>query len=433
MSAQHPSQGTQRPAPRIQELVGEEFHPFPPRPEKNANSNSPPSQNRQTSTKAQQAWEASKANKPMTEAQKVLNSLPEGHPMRARLEQQMRQSGMSVDPTADERVAPIGQAQQKRKAVFSTKKPSRLEIERQRRGGDNEIAARTQAESDPNFMSIGVPSQFRFYEFRNLTVSCLKGIHQAKLSRAAKDGKMRYVVEAIGSTLGEGVSAFDLTPQDFYFLLYWHRLQSFPKNPQMIPFTCTNKDHVRRTILKKDHEEYLAPDTLDISTIMDATTLKTSYLEELDLTPFAELIEKYDLGVETMRDIVEFAELQEEEPHYEEAVAAVEVDPQAAADSEEESLGDVGTTATVMSDETFDEVEWLQVRSVFLRRGPGRNTILERNEIVKEMPSDDLMELDKYIEAVTDYGVSESTVLKCKGCGASHRVNLSVDALTFLP
>lgn len=343
--------------------------------------------------------------------------------MRARLEAQLKDAGITVEQT-------------RKKAMFSSKKPTRLDLERQRKGvsSDAAIAARTQAEADPSFMSIGVPSQFKFYDFKLMTVSCLKGIHQAKMSRAAKDRKMRYVVEAISSTLGEGISAFDLTPQDFYFLMYWHRLQSFPKNPQMIPFTCSDKDHVRRTILKKEHKDYLPPETLDISTIMDSTTLKTEYLEELDLAPFAELIAKYDLHVETMRDIVEFSELQEEEPYYEEAVAGAEVDPQAAAESE---FGAEGTTATVAedteSDESFDEVEWLQVRSVFLRRGPGRNTILERNEIVKQMSADEIMDLDKYIEAVTNYGVSESTILKCKGCGASHRVKLSVDALTFLP
>jgi len=426
---QHPSQGQQRPAPKIQETVGEEFHPFPAnRPGQNA---TPPTANttpRQTTSKAQQAWNESQSGgrkTPSVEAQKMLDGLAPGHPMRARLEAQLKASGVTVEQT-------------RKKAMFSSKKPTRLELERQRKGldPDQHIAVRSQAEVDPSFMSIGVPSQFKFYDFKQLTVSCLKGIHQAKMSRAAKDRKMRYVVEAISSTLGEGVSAFDLTPQDFYFLMYWHRLQSFPKNPQMIPFTCTDKDHVRRTILKKDHKDYLLPETLDISTIMDATTLKTEYLEELDLTPFADLVAKYDLHVETMRDIVEFSELQEEEPYYEEAIAASEGNPPAPEVPDPE-LGSESTTATVEieenSDESFDEVEWLQVRSVFLRRGPGRNTILERNEIVKQMSADEVMDLDKYIEAVTNYGVSESTILKCKGCGASHRVKLSVDALTFLP
>ncbi len=308
--------------------------------------------------------------------------------------------------------------------MFSTRKPTRLELERQRKkiDPDADLAARSMAETDPNYQTIGLPSQFKFYDFQLLTVCCLKGIHQAKLSRAAKDRKMRYIVEAISSTLGEGVSGFDLTPQDFYFLMYWHRLQSFPKNPQLIPYTCMDKDHIRRTVLREDHPEYLDPETLDISTILNETTLKTEYLEDLDLSPWAELIEKYDLGVETMRDIVEFSELQEEEEYF----------PKEEAESE---LGDDLTTAALEepSDESFDEVEWLQVRSVFLKRGPGRNTILERNEIVKQMSADEIFELDKYIEAVSGYGVSEAAVIRCKECSASHRVKLSVDALTFLP
>lgn len=329
--------------------------------------------------------------------------------MRARIQQEMKQ------PTAPE--AKTGTS------MFSTRrKPTRLERERQRKGVDSTDDVLTQAETDPNYTTIGLPSQFAFYPFKTLTVCQMKGIHQAKLSRAAKDRKMRYVVEAISSTLGDGVSAFDLTPQDFYFLMYWHRLQSFPKNPQMIPYTCTNKEHIRRTILKTDHPEYLDPKTLDISTIMNETSLKTGYLEDLDLSEVQDLIEKYDLHVETMRDIVEFAELEEEEDYLKQ--------------QEDSELGIEQTTATVEdeeSDESFSEVEWLKVRSVFLRRGPGRNTILERNEIVKEMSSDEVFQLDKYIESVTDYGVAESTTLKCKDCGASHRVKLSVDALTFLP
>jgi hypothetical protein len=406
-----------RPTHKI-EVVSEEHHAFPanrpgqtdPTPNQNARTSSdtapvPKSDARDRLNASRQAQQAAKQGR--TPEQKILDQLPPGHPMRARIETHQ----------ASQQKAPVA------KAAFSTRrKPTRLELERQRKGVDPEtVNVKTQAETDPNFTTIGLPSQFAFYDFKQLTITQLKGIHQAKLSRAAKEKKIRYVVEAIGSTLGEGVSAFDLTPQDFYFLMYWHRLQSFPKNPQLIPYSCTNEDHIRRTILRTDHSDYLDPKTLDISTILNETTLKTEYLDGLDLSPFQELIDKYDLHVETMRDIVEFAELQEEEDYLDQ--------------QEQSEYGDDQTTASVEeeSDESFSEVEWLQVRSVFLRRGPGRNTILERNEIVKQMSSDEIFELDKYIEAVTNYGVSEATVLRCKECGASHRVKLSVDALTFLP
>lgn len=398
------------------EVVSEETHAFPANRPGQADRTPPTEQKERTAGEpdAQERLSASRQVQQATRegrapAQALLDKLPPGHPMRARIQQEMKQ------PTAPE--AKTGTS------MFSTRrKPTRLERERQRKGVDSTDDVLTQAETDPNYTTIGLPSQFAFYPFKTLTVCQMKGIHQAKLSRAAKDRKMRYVVEAISSTLGDGVSAFDLTPQDFYFLMYWHRLQSFPKNPQMIPYTCTNKEHIRRTILKTDHPEYLDPKTLDISTIMNETSLKTGYLEDLDLSEVQDLIEKYDLHVETMRDIVEFAELEEEEDYLKQ--------------QEDSELGIEQTTATVEdeeSDESFSEVEWLKVRSVFLRRGPGRNTILERNEIVKEMSSDEVFQLDKYIESVTDYGVAESTTLKCKDCGASHRVKLSVDALTFLP
>lgn len=417
-----------RPSPKI-EVVREEHHAFPAnRPGANAPQSNPNAMTADEASAASRAPQSSAREKLEAsrkfqadlknggggniDAKTILKTLPPGHPMRAQLE-------ATLAAAEAPKVA--------RRPMFSTRKPTRLEVERERKGIDPDAhaAVRTQAESDPNYQTIGVPSQFKFYPFKTLTISPLKGIHQAKMSRAAKERKMRYVVEAISSTLGEGVSGFDLTPQDFYFLLYWHRLQSFPKNPQMIPYTCTNKEHVRRTILKEDHPEHLDPITLDISTIMNETTLKTEYLEELDLSRWADLIAKYDLHVETMRDIVEFDELQEEEAYY--------------TQENDGGLGEAGTTATVdsedvtESDESFDEVDWLKTRSVFLRRGPGRNTILERNEIVKQMSADEIFELDAYIELVTNYGVSEHTVLRCKECSASHRVNLSVDALTFLP
>lgn len=403
------------------EVVSEETHAFPAnRPGQVDPTSTAPVPSQKTEPVRSDAQERLSASRQVQQAQRegrvpgqaLLDKLPPGHPMRARIQQDMKQAGQGQDAAPQPKSMPM----------FSTRrKPTRLEIERKRKGVDSHDGSPTQAEVDPNYMTIGLPSQFVFYPFKTLTVCQLKGIHQAKLSRAAKDRKMRYVVEAISSTLGDGVSAFDLTPQDFYFLMYWHRLQSFPKNPQLIPYACTSEDHIRRTILRTDHPEYVDPKTLDISTIMSDTSLKTEYLEGLDLSAVQDLIEKYDLHVETMRDIVEFAELEEEEDYLQQ--------------QEESEFGTDQTTATIEeeSDESFSEVEWLKVRSVFLRRGPDRNTILERNEIVKEMSSDEVFQLDKYIEAVTNYGVAESTTLKCKECGASHRVKLSVDALTFLP
>lgn len=293
-------------------------------------------------------------------------------------------------------------------------------------------APRQQSETNPDYYPIGLPSRFQFYDFKLVSARALKAVHQAKFARAAKTGKLRFLVEAVSSTMGDNVSAFDLTPQDFFFLLYWLRFQSFPKNPQVIEFTCTDAGHVKRTMLSKDDPQYLTEDTLKLREIMSKTDVQSIYLgEEIDLSEFSELDDKYVLGAETMRDLVEFSELEEEIQFSREEISE-RSDKQDATDEEidAETVRRVVKTEDV---DSMDEATWLSTRAVFLKRAPGRETIAERIEIVKQMDPDEIKQLDSYIAQVTDYGVLEYAELKCKECGARHRVSLSVDALSFLP
>lgn len=332
--------------------------------------------------------------------------LPPGHPLNnKKFKQEFEQkSGLRLDPVPD----PLPQDQSELDTV------------------------RPQSETNPDFYPIGLPSRFKFYGFKFLSARTLKAVHQAKFARAAKNGKLRFLVEAVSSTLGDNVSAFDLTPQDFFFVLYWQRFQSFPKNPQVIEFTCTNEGHVKRTMLKPDDPDYLEPDTLTLREIMSKTDVQSIYLsEELDLSEYDELNSKYGLGAETMRDLVEFAELEEEVQFSREEL----VERSDRQDATDEEL-DAETVRRVVKSEdvdSMDEATWLSTRAVFLERGPGRNSIAERIEIVKQMDPDEIKLLDSYIAQVTDYGVLEYAELKCKECGARHRVSLSVDALSFLP
>lgn len=256
------------------------------------------------------------------------------------------------------------------------------------------------SETSAEFFSVDLPSNFQLYPFKTLSVSPLKGIHIAKFNRAFKEERLKYIVEAISSTLGDGVSAFDLQPGDFYYLMYWHRVNSFPKNPMMIEAYCQDLTHNLQVtegvddgtgnIIKKEKE------TLHIKELLNNTTLETKNLKPLDLTPYKELDERYQLGYETMRDVVEVAEY------------------------------------VIESEDGAPEFSWLAGRAAFLKPLPGRTTLKERCAIVEQMSTDDLAMLEAYSQDITDYGVSEFANIRCKECGASTRVNISFDALTFL-
>lgn len=271
---------------------------------------------------------------------------------------------------------------------------------------------KTYAELDPEFFSIELPSGFQFYDFTHISARTLLAAHQAKFSRAHKEQKLRYTVEGISATLEPSKSAFDLSVADFYFLMYWQRVNSYSKNPMLITAYCDNTEHNEKVYIGYDAEEP-APDsteeepktvkvhkkldesTLKTEVLLNNTTLETKYLDPVNFDEHP-VRAKYGLHIETMRDVVE-------------------------------------ATEWLLDNEATEEDLFALKYAVFVRRRPGCSTLKERMDYVSKIPAEDMDEFDRYIEAVTAYGVSEFAVIKCKECGASSKVKITLDALTFLP
>lgn len=263
------------------------------------------------------------------------------------------------------------------------------------------VPEKSTSQTDSAYSSVDLPSNFAFYPFKQLSVRPLKAIDQAKLHQAALRKSLRHTVEAISSTLGDGVSAYDLTPQDFYFLMYWQRTNSFLKVPLVVKGYCTDVDHnLKVTVGTPNAEgvvEKLPESTLELVVTVNKTTLDVKNLV-YDHDPSKwPLIKDLDLHVETMRDVVWAAE----------------------------------NLAEITEDiETF---EWLGGYSAFLRAQSLEDSLRQRIERLSDLTVDQISELDEYIKAVTNYGVRESTIVKCKECGASTEVVIPIDASSFFP
>ena len=116
-----------------------------------------------------------------------------------------------------------------------------------------------------------------------------------------------------------------------------------------------------------------------------------------DLAEFDDLASRYSLGYETMRDVVEVAERVVDDTK--------DLDP------------DFAFKASL---------------AAFLAPLQPKDSLDARCALVENMSPDDIQMLSKYSEVVTNFGVSESTNIRCKDCGASTRVQISFDALKFL-
>lgn len=256
--------------------------------------------------------------------------------------------------------------------------------------------SKSYAETNSDYVSITLLSDFYFYDFKALSLRPIRATEQAKFNRSRKEGTLRYLVEGISATLEPGVSAFDLSPADFYFVMYWHKVNSYSKSPYIHKCRCTNDEHVQRVLDNLEPAENLL-----IEEIITSTSLKETVLNAEALKPYFEpnaLGTRLHLGTSTMRDVVTIL------------------------DKQDEGLED------------YAEYEWLaDLASFLVSDGQGNTSLEARIERVKVLCPDDIEELQKYIADASNYGVAESTVVRCKGCGAEIETEVSINALSFLP
>lgn len=260
------------------------------------------------------------------------------------------------------------------------------------------------SETDADVDSVDLPSLGQFYGFPSLPVSPVKGRTVAKFHRAYLEQKLRFTVEAISSTL-EGVSAFDLTPGDFYYLMYWHKARNIKNNSSLVTGYCQNPAHVAEV-----NDGKKSPDTLKIEQLLTRSTLEVTNLTTIDMQKWRDLLPDYVLGVETMQDVVDSSE------------------------SVQAMIDEATTEAGVdLLKDRSTEFIWLAERAGYVIPQGDDKSFAAKLRIIEEMDPSDLSILDEYIKEVTNYGVSEFANLRCKDCSALTRVKLSFDALCFLP
>ena len=248
-------------------------------------------------------------------------------------------------------------------------------------------------------ISVDLPSRFFYYPFKDLYVKPLRVPQLAKIAKAHETGSLQTQLEAISTLLytpnGDTDLAFKLTTADYTAVLYWLRLNSFPKPTLRVTSICQNEKH---------HEDVKAgiktQASLEIETVVTRSDMRTVYLDNVP-DPDRYFIEvdgiRIPLGPETMKDTVDFLN----HPDW--------------ADEEFSFLS--RRAAVIKLDEaTGKQWNWDQ-----------------RVQFVREYVSvEQFVLIDEFAEMVDDYGMVETAETRCKGCGSKGVVKLTCDPLTFL-
>jgi len=282
--------------------------------------------------------------------------------------------------------------------------------------------------ADGSAFSLGLPSRFAFYGFKDVYVKPFLAKHIAKLQKAHREQSLQPVVEAVSSVMytsdpaWDGVPlAFELTLPDFYFVLFWLRQNSFTKSNFVHSTLCKNPEHKKRVQYGLRIEEFqamvragqmtqehlaeieaqvLPESSLELAQLITNTSVKVTELETIpdpEVYHFSEGSSMF-FRPPTMRDVIDFAE-----------------------------------HPKMQNPEERTEFSFLAQLATHIGHSEVYLSLDERVAIVENATADQVQLIKDYDKAVRNYGVDQTVKIQCKGCGAMSESKLSLAAHSFFP
>lgn len=254
---------------------------------------------------------------------------------------------------------------------------------------ENSVTPNSEAEG----VSLELPSRFAFYPFKDVYAKPFKGRNLRKLIRAREEESTLHLVEAVSSVLSStsGVQniGFQLTPADFYFVLYWLRINSFTKSAIVHNTVCTNSEHLEQVAAGK-----VPADSLNHSEIIHKSSLTTNMLDEVpDPSQFKLEYPGVSLRIPVMLDGIQM--------------------------TEDARIGD-------------PEFSYAARLASYLST-PTPTTLDQRIAIIDDMSGDDIQAIELYEKATSKYGIEEKVRWTCKTCNHTRIDDIELNTHNFFP
>lgn len=282
---------------------------------------------------------------------------------------------------------------------------------------------------DERYQEVFLPSKFLPYSFKRIMIRQLTRGEIKAVIRAKASGSHRHLIQAVDQTIDQDV--YDLTIGDFWYLMYWHRINSYKRTPFNVTWKCTHEPHIQRVNLAKTDKGHLDEKTLENQLVINKSNLQEIVIDEAKYTDVAQrLLGEYGLRVtpQTVRDFIAILEAEEQDTLMQQA--------------KQQKLGQVDVVEDdeklmallyEIQEEVADvEVRMYGYRYAALLSTQHGETLEERDAFLDTLdPEIDIM-LEEFL-SVAEHGVSELFKVTCGECSASKEVKSSLDALSFLP
>lgn len=272
----------------------------------------------------------------------------------------------------------------------------------------------------------GLPSHSMFYPWtrasvRRMTVSDVRKAYRASATKSQRD-----LAQVIHACLDRDVMS--MTSGDYWYTMYFHQSNSYPKAPITIKYTCTDEGHVKRVA-----EGELERSTLDVSTSFGKSDLRVVEIDDDRGRAIQRLLidthEKfgiylYPYTVATMIEMVEGNEARLEKNLSE----MMELNERVQADPDDM----MASYRLGRKRKEVQDAEWIYEMAGYLHPQHGES-LAERVAFLEQMEDLDIFDAIEEFKKLSEHGVIEIVTVTCPHCQARKEVTARMDAVNFLP
>jgi hypothetical protein len=246
-----------------------------------------------------------------------------------------------------------------------------------------------------------LPTGYLYYTFKDLWVRPFTPNEARLLHMAKVSGNLTYLISAVAACLSQPINK--LIIEDFEFVLYWLRMNSYPNRPFSVTWTCnriydeTSPEELIGKQCTRENISIINKSNMTIEPL--ALDFKLDPL--LDFPTISIFEETWDL-----KRKLEDLDVDDDDP---EDVARFERE-------RDEIIGDIYL---------LNIAQWIKTEN---------GTALEKLQALKDSTDMGYQDqLEEAIDKVPYFGVSESLAVHCEECGGETKRRLTLDYLTFFP
>lgn len=288
------------------------------------------------------------------------------------------------------------------------------------------------SDTDSRYVDItDIPSGTLFYDWSRVSIRRMGVMDVRKAYHAQQTGSFRSFTQILGPTIDRDVGS--LTLKDFWYFMYFHQNNSYPKATWHADFTCDNEEHLAEVRDGKKLEK-----TLHSKTQVRSRSLSTVVIDQERADRITAYIKKVqtDHGIllypMTVADNIMWLEELEE---LEETKMVRDLHTRVRL-LEQAGAQDIDVTPVLMQIDSIQrgmsDLEWMTEFAMHLHPTHGA-TVKERREFLEQQENPDILTcIEEFIE-LSDHGVIELVKGTCAGCSAEVEVPVSLSAERFLP